>query len=100
MKVGTRAVTSTVCPGTPHSAPTNSPPCAMAEPASKRVQARLPTTHIADLNRIDAPLTQNDRCEYSSEALYERTSTRVTRRTRTSMESKACNRNDAIIATH
>src|SRR5207302_4188478 len=34
MKVRTRAVTSTSCAGTPHSAPTSSPLCAIAEAAS------------------------------------------------------------------
>src|ERR1700719_461715 len=52
MNVRTRDVTSTLAPGTPHSAPTNSPPCASAEPASSNTQAKPAITPVADLNRI------------------------------------------------
>src|ERR1700680_4461485 len=48
-RVRTRAVTSTRLPGTPHSAPTNSPPCARAEPANRNEQAKAATATIADL---------------------------------------------------
>src|SRR5260370_8432102 len=55
-KVRTRAVTSTRLPGTPHSAPTNSPPCARAEPANRNEQAKAATATIADLLFIVLPL--------------------------------------------
>src|ERR1700680_4761614 len=55
-KVRTRAVTSTRLPGTPHSAPTNSAPCARAEPANRNEQANAATATIADLWFIVLPL--------------------------------------------
>src|SRR5258707_2485796 len=55
-KVRTRAVTSTRLAGTPHSAPTNSPPCAKAEPANRNAQAKAATATIADLLFIVLPL--------------------------------------------
>src|SRR5947209_4771486 len=49
-KVRIRDVTSTCAPGTPQSAPTNSPPCAIAEPASNSMHAKLATANANALN--------------------------------------------------
>src|ERR1700758_5843193 len=63
IKVRTRDVTSTLAPGTPHSAPTSSPPCARAEPAKSMVQATVVKMLFDHRNDIVVLLSRDDRWE-------------------------------------
>src|SRR5579864_6724001 len=67
-KVRTREVTSTWRPGTPHWAPTNSPPCAQAEPASNSMPTTPANTATRDF-MVNSSL--NHRIEGARKSQYE-----------------------------